>query len=442
MRAGCAASIRRCRRPLSAPPLVTRGSAAKIFFVSLVSLVVPLLTGVRSGAQTLPSSPLVFADGHVTIGGDVSASFGSDDGSREHPGFFNFTDYEHSALRTLRIDVSAIVKGGDRLSVVGEMRTENFDRPEAYALYLRVRPWPTRNFDVQAGRIPPTFGAFTRRTYPTDNPLIGYPLAYQYLTSLRPDALPASAAELLTKRGLGWLDQFSIPTGVKPERGVPLVSAFRWDTGVQAHGGSQLNLISAAASISAGTVSNPLVIDDNSRPQIAGRIEVRPVTGLVAGASAARGPFVTDEAARAAAGDGHDHEFTQQALGGDVEYSRDYYLLRFETIVSDWRLPIVRAPELKLPLRAVSTSAEGRYKFAPGVYAAARFDHLGFSTITGSPAQGTLPWDAPTTRVEIGGGWSVQRNLLFKVSFQRNTRDGGPLLRVANLGACQVVYWW
>ena len=322
------------------------------------------------------------------------------------------------------------------------MRTENFDRPQAYALYLRVRPWPARNFDVQAGRIPPTFGAFARRTYPTDNPLIGYPLAYQYLTSLRPDALPASAAELLSKRGLGWLDQFSIPAGTRPERGVPLVSAFRWDTGVQVHGGSELNLISAAASISAGTVSNPLVSDDNSRPQIAGRIEIRPLTGLVAGASAARGPFVTEAAARAAAGDGHDREFTQQALGGDVEYSRGYYLLRFETIVSDWRLPIVRAPELKLPLRAVSTSIEGRYKLAPGVYAAARFDHLGFSTLTGSPAQGTLPWDAPTTRVEIGGGWSVQRNLLFKLSYQRNTRDGGPLLRVANLGAAQVVYWW
>src|SRR5205814_2398977 len=207
-----------------------------------------------SYAQTLPSSPLVFADGHVTVAGDVSASYGSSD-----RGFFDYTDYEHSALRTMRIDISGIVKGGDRFTVVGELRTENLERPQAYALYLRVRPWRARNFDIQAGRIPPTFGAFARRTYPTDNPLIGYPLAYQYLTSLRPDALPASAAELLSKRGLGWLDQFSIPAGTRPERGVPLVSAFRWDTGVQVHGGSELNLISAAASISAGTVSNPPV---------------------------------------------------------------------------------------------------------------------------------------------------------------------------------------
>ena len=53
-------------------------------------------------AQTLPSEPIALADGRVTVSGDVSASFGSRD-----PGFFDYTDYEHSALRLLRIDVSA-----------------------------------------------------------------------------------------------------------------------------------------------------------------------------------------------------------------------------------------------------------------------------------------------------------------------------------------------
>ena len=53
-----------------------------------------------------------------------------------------------------------------------------------------------------------TFGAFARRTYANDNPLIGYPLAYQYLTSLRPDAVPATAdalafAEPVVARGDG-----------------------------------------------------------------------------------------------------------------------------------------------------------------------------------------------------------------------------------------------
>ena len=101
------------------------------------------------------------------------------------------------------MNVATSVKASDRLSVLAEIRTDNLHRPRPYALFVRVRPWPARRFDVQAGRIPPVFGAFSRRPYPADNFLVGYPLAYQYLTSLRPDALPANADELIRMRGRG-----------------------------------------------------------------------------------------------------------------------------------------------------------------------------------------------------------------------------------------------
>jgi hypothetical protein len=399
----------------------------------LASILVAVASAAR--AQTLPSEPIALADGRVTVGGGVSASFGSRD-----PGFFNYTDYEHSALRLLRIDVSAAAKVGPHLSLLGEVRTENTDSLEAYALYARIRPWTRHDFDIQVGRIPPTFGAFARRTYANDNPLIGYPLAYQYLTSLRPDALPATADELLQKRSLGWLVRYSIGASAS-DRGVPLVSAFRWDTGVQVHGAA--GIVSATAAITAGTVSNPRFSDDNGGRQVAGRLEVRPVAGLIAGTSVARGRFVSDAAARSALGETRaatDEEFAQTAWGGDVEYSRAYYLVRLETIISAWHLPIVRAPAISDRLLAASTSVEGRYKIVPGLYAAARIDHIGFNDVTGSTS--TAPWDAPVTRVEVGTGYSIQRNLLLKVSYQHNTRDGGVLRREEHLGAGQLVFWF
>src|SRR6266498_2170949 len=155
--------------------------------------------------QTLPSEPLALADGHVTIGGDVSATVGSDD-----PGFFNYTDYEHSTLRLFRVDLAAALKVNAHFSVLGEVRTENIGPLRAYAFYVRIRPWANRAIDLQAGRVPPTFGAFARRTYASDNILIGYPLAYQYLTSLRADAVPLNANEVLVMRGRGWLSSYSI----------------------------------------------------------------------------------------------------------------------------------------------------------------------------------------------------------------------------------------
>jgi hypothetical protein len=402
-------------------------AAARLAWVLVVCAAAP------AAAQTLPSEPIALADGKVTVGGDISASFGSAD-----PGFFNYTDYEHSALRMLQVDVSAAAKAGPHFTLLAEVRSENLDGVSPYALYLRIKPWTTHDFDIQVGRIPPTFGAFARRTYASDNPLIGYPLAYQYLTTIRPDSLPASVDELLSKKGLGWRVRYTIgdPT---PDRGVPLVSAFRWDTGVEAHGTA--GILTASAAVTAGTVSNPLFTDDNSGRQIAGRVELRPVAGLVVGTSIARGPFVSNAAATAAGGGGRDSQLTQTAWGGDAEFSRGYYLLRFETIVSDWQLPLAGAANLELPLRSVSTSVEGRYKIMPGLYLAGRADHLGFNDVTGTT--GTTTWDAPVTRIEVGGGFSIQRNLLLKLTYQHDHRDGGLFLPgIAHMVAAQLVFWF
>jgi hypothetical protein len=382
-------------------------------------------------AQVLPSEPLVFGNGRVTIGGDISASYGSID-----PGFFNYTDYEYSALRMVLIDLTAAVNAGDHFAFLGELRTENFGGVQPYAFYLRIRPWRDRSVDIQVGRVPPTFGAFPRRTYGTDNPLIGYPLTYQYLTSLRPDAVPANADELLAMRGRGWLANYSIGNPYR-DRGVPLVTAFRWDTGVQVHIDHQW--IEGTAAVTTGTVSNPVLSVNHSTKQLVGRLVFRPVPGLIIGTSAARGPFLTSSAVESALGPGHDNTFTQTAWGADLEYSRRYYLVRFETVVSSWTLPAIRPPFLDGPLRAIGTSVEGRYKVAPGLYVAGRVDHLGFNDITGTDIRES--WDAPVTRVEAGGGYSLQRNLILKLSGQRDIRDGGRV-PTATLFATQLVFWF
>src|SRR6476659_6522840 len=156
--------------------------------------------------QALPAGPIETARGTVTITGDVTATAGP----KDDDAFFNYTDYEHNALRMLRLSLSGMWRPTARLAVLTEVRSEDLEQPVAYALYVRVRPSSRIPLDVQAGRIPPVFGAFARRSYGTDNPLIGYPLAYQYLTSLRPDAVPASADDLLIMRGRGWRSFYPI----------------------------------------------------------------------------------------------------------------------------------------------------------------------------------------------------------------------------------------
>ena len=137
---------------------------------------------------------------------------------------------------------------------------------------------------------------------------------------------------------------------------------------------------------------------------------------------------------RSAGASGPEGALTQTALGADLEYSRDYYLLRAEVIGSRWILPTIDAP-----LRALAGSIEGRYKISPRFYAAARLDHLGFSEIATPLA--TQSWDAPVTRATVGGGYSIQRNLILKAEYQLNTRDGGFVHR-AHLGTAQLAFWF
>ena len=401
-----------------------------------VSVLLVCLAG-TAGAQGLPSEPVAFAGGRVTVGGDIAATVGPHD-----DGFFNNTDYNHSALRMLRIDVSAAVKAGPHIAVLGEIRTENFGRVRPYAAYVRIRPWTSRNLDVQVGMVPPTFGAFARRTYANDNPLIGYPLGYQYMTTMRADALAANVDELLRNRSEGWGLRYSVGSP-KFDGGLSLVSAFRWDTGVQVHASSESGVVQGTIAVTAGTVSNPRFHDDNDGPQVVGRVALRPASGLVLGASLARGAFVAEDAARDALGavsSPDDWRYTQSAWGGDVEYSRDHYLLRYEVIGSGWRLPRVETPLLPKTLGALSNSLEGRYKLRPGLYAAARWDWLGFSEVVGTAE--TAPWDAPVKRLEVGVGYSLQRNLLLKLSYQLNRRDGGKLEKAENFPAAQLVFWF
>ncbi len=379
-------------------------------------------------AQELPSGPVSLANGMVVIGADVSLSLTPQDDTAGS--WFNYTDYEHNALRLFRLALTADVRLTDRVSVLTEIRSENGDRVKPYALYVRVRPWRDRSVDIQAGRIPPTFGAFARREYGAGNPLIGYPLAYQYLTAVRPDALPASTDDVLRMRGRGWRPSYPLGS-LETAPGLPLVTAFRWDTGVQVRVGPES--LNASAALTNGTTSDPRTRDNNGGKQIAGRLQWRPSAALALGGSAARGVYVADAALTNATLLAGSTGATQQALGADAEYSRDHWMVRGELIWNRWQVPT-----LTRPLDATSAFAEGRYKISPGVFVASRIDRLSFSDLTGS--FGTQTWDAPVTRLETGVGYYIRRNLLAKGAYQHNWRNGGRITS-RGLFAAQVHFW-
>jgi hypothetical protein len=391
--------------------------------------IVLLLFGNGAFAQTPPDGAVGVYGGRLAFGGEIAATFGGSD----ERAYFNHTDYEQSALRLFRVSVTGAWRVWDSLSLVGEIRSENLETLRAHALYLRVTPWRGRRFDLQAGRIPPAFGSFGRRGYIRDNPFIGYPLAYQYLTSLRADAVPATREDLLRMRGRGWLASYPVGSDA-PAPGVPVVSAFQWDTGIQGHWqGSVLDL---TAAWTVGTLSDPRVRDNNGGRQFSARAGLRPFVGLVLGGSAARGEWLGDDVRRVA---DLRRASPQTAVGLDAEYSRAHWLVRAEFVSSVWQLPFAGGTRERL--RATGGWVEGRYRLTPRLTAAGRIDTLRFSPVLSPPEGDARTWEAPVSRVEATLAYRLGRRVEARIGVQGNRRDGGPTRRRIFV-AGQLAYWF
>ena len=146
-----------------------------------------------------------------------------------------------------------------------------------------------------------------------------------------------------------------------------------------------------------------------------------------------------DRRVRALLPNGRRTHFDQRAAEIDVEYSRDHWLARAETVLSRWTMPLGTRQAPPLRARAAVMPSKDATAFAPVVCSGRRVEHLGFNRI--ATATRTDEWEAPVTRVEVGGGYYVQRNLIAKTSLQFNRRDGGRRTR-SQLLAVQLLYWF
>ena len=365
----------------------------------------------------------------LKVGGELSGTIAPRD-----LGYFNDTEYGQNLLRQGRLGLNLELATGDRLAVLAEARTENLERPRVYALYLRARPWSERALDLQVGRIPPVFGRFTRG-YGEGSPLIGDPLAYQYLTTLRSNAVPPGAADVLRVRGNGWLVGYGDSWSY--ESGLPLVAGRRWDAGVQARAGGESLQFSAA--LTQGTLGRPRVEDDNAGKQVSARVYWHPTAGVSLGVSGARGEYLDRAAQAALPPAARERTFRQQAAGVDAEYARGHWAVRGEAVWSAWDAAALTEPLLGDTLTARSVMVEARYTLWAGVQVAARLDHLDFGDVQGP--DGPASWEAPVRRLEAGVAYALTRQVRVKVAYQRNRRDGG-FVRGNDLVAVQGALWF
>ena len=309
------------------------------------------------------------------LGAEVTATLASGD-----PGFFNYTDYEYSALRNVRFGVSAEVRASRRVQCSASCASITATSVQPTALYARIRPWPIAALR-HAGR---PHAADVRRVRPRR-------LRHEQPADRLPARLPvpdvaaprraagddrrsaADARPRLARR----TSRLATPP---PSAGCRSSTPFRWDTGVQVHGVT--GLVEWTGAVTTGSLSNPRVDDDNDGRQVAGRAVVRPPPALAVGASAARGAFLSRVARRRAAGRAPRRR--RRAAGGrrrrrvprgTLSGARRMICVALDAAVAARRRSTT-------PLTATSVLGEARYRILPGVHLAARAEHLGFSRMS------------------------------------------------------------
>ena len=193
-------------------------------------------------------------------------------------------------------------------------------------------PWPpstSASARCPSGRSTSRWGASlrssarsARRSYGADNPLIGSPLAYQYLTSLRPDSAArlrgrprwpcgAAAGGRATRIGSDGLG-----SGPARDRRRSL-----------GHRASQVRIgrerrLAGRGGDARGRCPTRACATTTPASSSPAALEVRPSLGLILGASASRGDYLSREAGRVPSRRRSRASYRAAGFGVDVEYSR------------------------------------------------------------------------------------------------------------------------
>ena len=286
----------------------------------------------------------------------------------------------------LRIDVTAAVKRGPApvaSSARSAARTSAGRAP--YALYVRVRPWTARDVRhpgrPRAADLRRVRAAHLRGRQPAHrlSARLSVPDVAPPRRACRPT--PTSCCACAAAAG----SRASRSATGEPDRGVPLVSAFRWDTGVQVHaadghGRAPRRRSRPARWQPARSATTTAASSSPARRAASGRRAGRRRLG--------RARAVPQRARRARARRQRDGR--QTAIHADRVGRRRRVLARLLSRSASKRSSATGAAARQPPAIAAaaatrsSTSVEGRYKLRPGLYVAGRFDHLGFSDVTGT----------------------------------------------------------
>lgn len=285
--------------------------------------------------------------------------------------------------------------------------------------------------NISAGKILTPFGTYTRRQLSPDNPMIGTPLFFYYLTNVSPSFGYLNPTTLGIARG-SYGGQLSTMYYGGYYTGIEAFGSFA--DGLFLYDGALMN--SPLSAINAG-------INLDKQVAFHGRVAVHPAIWGTAGVSYATGSFLES-------GTVNQYvepidEYAQRTIGLDLNLNYLYYELNAEYIINEFRSPYViynltpppsyisglTGGDLKLSSREILIDLKIDAPFYPGLYVAGRYNAVLFGSIIDPYISSTtfgksIPWDHDVHRFEITFGFKPARGVLLKAGYQWTDVDVSP----------------
>jgi len=318
------------------------------------------------------------------------------------------------------------VQINENLGMFAEVQSQQGQYLYLYALSMIYKPESKYLPRIEFGKFQAPFGNFLKRRWANINPLSNFPLIYNYRVSLSNNFLPPNSMWLLRQRGNGQGIDYAVGSDVETIQGLRILSRYVYLTGLQIFGGN--GVFSYNLGVTNGSLSTPDDINANDAINLVARLSFNPFMGLELGTSFASGAYLNSSAVMEQFYqlDDEPEDFRQTTFGVDVAYSIGHVEFFGEGLFNRWQTPLIDDN-----LDAVAFQLELKYSFFTRYFIAGRFSRIDFSEIDDAQdvdADGNLKesWEFDVSQYEIGIGYDINRNFLFKLFKSFNTTYDDP----------------
>ncbi len=293
-------------------------------------------------------------------------------------------------------------------------------RLDEYA--LRFTPWDDGRFSLQVGKFSTVAGRWAQRHLSWDNPFITAPVPYGNLTGIWDSDAAAGVDELLS---WGYVPYEGVNNYVHSyadkNMRVPIVWGPSYASGVSAAG--HFGKFDYAAEVkNASLSSRPEYWDvtalNFANPTYTMRLGFRPNEAWNFGVSASRGAYLVPEAAPTLPVGRFIGDFHEEVLAQDISFEWHHLQLWAELFEARFQVPHVGNAD------TFSYFVEAKYKFAPQLFGALRWNQQIYATIKDGEMR--VPWGNDLWRVDAALGYRFTPSTQVKLQYSFQHEDNAP----------------